>query len=119
VVSPIDALRTAWSANVDVGTCGRDLLLDAPAKPPAAVLDALSYHKASILSALWATNDGWTPAERRALFDERAGIAEFDGGLTRFEAEQLAAMQVLQEMVHQKQLANGLSADDPLALSVK
>lgn len=32
----------------------------------------------------------WTPDDWRMLFDERAGIAEFDGGLPRAEAEKLA-----------------------------
>lgn len=33
-----------------------------------------------------ATN-GWSAGDWQVLFDERAGIAEFDGGLTRADAE--------------------------------
>ena len=32
-------------------------------------------------------DDGWSAEDWRAFFDERAGIAEFDGGLSRAEAE--------------------------------
>ena len=31
--------------------------------------------------------DGWSGEDWRAFFDERAGIAEFDGGLPRDQAE--------------------------------
>ena len=31
--------------------------------------------------------DGWSAEDWQAFFDERAGIAEFDGGLPRAEAE--------------------------------
>jgi hypothetical protein len=35
-------------------------------------------------------DDGWSDEDWRALYDERAGISEFDGGLPRSEAEPLA-----------------------------
>ena len=39
------------------------------------------------------TRDGWAPEDWQAYFDERAGIAQFDGGLSRPEAE--ASVRVL------------------------
>ena len=32
-------------------------------------------------------DQGWSGEDWRAFFDERAGIAEFDGGLARYQAE--------------------------------
>jgi hypothetical protein len=43
----------------------------------------------------------WWSAElgvRQAYFDERAGIREFDGGLSRAEAEQLAAKETIEAL---------------------
>ena len=57
------------------------------APPPAAVLDLLSRHKAGIVALLRTGSDGWSAEDWRAFFDERAGIAEFDGGLPRAQAE--------------------------------
>ena len=57
----------------------RDLVLSAALAPPAAVLDALSRHKAEF-AALVQPGDGWSGEAWQVYFDERAGIAEFDGG---------------------------------------
>ena len=84
-----DALHAAWSANVHVGLEGTDLVLRAPAPPPAAVLDALKRHKPGIVALLRLGRDNWSAAEWEAFFYERAGIAEHDGGLSRQEAEAL------------------------------
>jgi hypothetical protein len=42
------------------------------------------------MALLRAPNDGWSAEEWQAFYDERAAIAEFDGGLQRWEAEALA-----------------------------
>ena len=55
--------------------------------PPAAVLDALSRHKIQIVALLRRGRDNWSDMDWLAFFDERAGIAEFDGGLPRSSAE--------------------------------
>src|SRR5262245_27981205 len=54
----------------------------------------LRRHKRSIVSlmqgrllALRQPVQAWDPVDWRAFFDERAGIAEYDGGLPRAEAE--------------------------------
>ena len=89
-MSAADALKAARAAGVAVAVDGEDLLLAASARPPAAVLDLLSRHKAGIVLLLRPANDGWVAEDWRVLFDERAGIAEFDGGLPRLEAEACA-----------------------------
>jgi hypothetical protein len=56
-------------------------------KNPQALSGKLSRNKAGVIALLRASNDGWSDEDWRAFFDERAGIAEFDGGLSRAEAE--------------------------------
>ncbi len=50
-------------------------------------LPAIRQNKAAIIGLLRPGDDGWSAEDWRAFFDERAGIAEFDGGLSRAEAE--------------------------------
>jgi hypothetical protein len=85
-----DALKTARAAGVEVLLDGDDLALNAASAPPAAVLDALSLHKAEVVALLRPGRDGRSAEE--VLFDERAGIIEFDGGLPRAWAEALARL---------------------------
>ena len=86
-MSAADALRAARAAGVSVGIDGDDLVLQASAAPPPAVLDALLRHKPTIVALLRPANDEWSAEDWQAFFDERAGIAEFDGGLPRNAAE--------------------------------
>jgi len=81
------ALQTAREAGIEIALDGTDLLLTAASKPPADVLDALLHHKAEIVVLLRADKNSWSSEDWRAYFDERVGIAEFDGGLPRIEAE--------------------------------
>ena len=69
---------------------GEHLILEAPSAPPADVLEAVSRHKAEILNLLRYDVAGWSPEDWQVLFDERAGIAEYDGGLSRLDAEMYA-----------------------------
>ena len=84
------ALRAARDARIGLHVDGADLVLEATAPPPAAVLDLLTRHKADLIMLLEVGDDGWSADDWRALYDERAGIVEFDGGLPRPEAEALA-----------------------------
>jgi hypothetical protein len=86
-MSAIEALNAARAAGVHLGIDGEDLVLKAALAPPTAVLDALSRHKAEILVLLRPGGDGWSCEDWQVYFDERAGIAEFDGGLPREAAE--------------------------------
>lgn len=76
-----EALQTARAAAVRVSIDGDDLLLEAPAPPASSVLELRSRHKAGIVALLRSAED-W-----QVFFDERAGISEFDGGLSRGQAE--------------------------------
>jgi hypothetical protein len=89
-VSAVEALNAARAAGVSVGIDGGDLVLGAPTPPPRTVLDLLSRHKVEVLELLRSTDGWWTADDWQALFDERAGVAEHDGGMSRNEAESLA-----------------------------
>ncbi len=77
----------ARAAGIRLGVEGDDLVLEAAAPPPPAVLDLLSRHKAAIVVWLRPGPDGWSGDDWHSYFDERAGIAEFDCGLSRSQAE--------------------------------
>jgi hypothetical protein len=80
-MSAAAALRAAHDAGIGLHVDGVDLVLEASAPPPAAILDLLSRHKADLIALLRSGDDGWSVEDWRAFYDERAGIAEFDGGL--------------------------------------
>ena len=82
-----EALRTARAAGVEIALDGDDLVLEASSPPPEPVLEALSRNKAGIVALLRPGGDGWSAEDWQVYFDERAGIAEFDGGLPRPAAE--------------------------------
>jgi hypothetical protein len=86
-VSAIEALKAASAAGIHCGIDGDDLVLEASAPPPPAVLDLLSRHKAGIVTLLRPADEVWSAGDWLALYDGRAGIAEFDGGLPRGQAE--------------------------------
>jgi hypothetical protein len=86
-MSAAEALRLAQENGMRVGIAGADLILDAEREPAPRVLEAIRRHKAGIVALLTETEGDWTAEDWRAFFDERAGIAEFDGGQIRAEAE--------------------------------
>jgi hypothetical protein len=87
-MSAFEALWAAHGAGIQLGVDGDELVLEAHSTPPTvAVLDAVSRHKAEIVALLRPRRDGWSDSDWRAFFEERAGIAEFDGGTPRREAE--------------------------------
>ena len=86
-MTAMEALQAARAVGVDVVLHGNDLALEASSPPPDAVLEALSRNKAEIVALLRAGDDGWNAEDWQVYFDERAGIAEFDGGLSRSQAE--------------------------------
>ena len=89
-MSATEAIRAARTAGVRLTADGEDLLLDAASPPSVAVIEKLSRHKAEVLKLLRPAGNGWAAADWHAFFDERAGIAEYDGGLSRSEAEDQA-----------------------------
>ena len=89
-MSALLTLRTARAAGLTFHVEGEHLILEAPSAPPADVLEAVSRHKAEILNLLRYDVARWSPEDWQVLFDERAGIAEYDGGLSRLDAEMYA-----------------------------
>ncbi|MEZ5792379.1 MAG: hypothetical protein R3D34_16875 [Nitratireductor sp.] len=89
-MSAAETLRAAHDAGICLCVDGVDLVLEATTRPPASVLDLLIRHKAEVIKLLQTGEDCWSDEDWRALYEERAGIAEFDGGLPRPEAEALA-----------------------------
>ena len=86
-MSAIEALRLARENGVRLDIAGTDLILDADREPTPRVLAAIRRHKEGIVALLAPDRDAWTAEDWQAFFDERAGIAEFDGGQTREQAE--------------------------------
>lgn len=86
-MSAVQALKVARDAGVRIGVDGDALTLDADTAPNAAVLELLSRHKAQVIALLRTGGDAWSGEDWRAFFEERAGVAEFDGGLPRDQAE--------------------------------
>ena len=99
-MSAAEALTLARAAGIRVGIDCGDLVLDASAQPSAEVLDLLARHKAGILTLLRPGSDGWSGEDWREFFEERAGIAEFDGGLPRDQAEARAFSCCVGEWLH-------------------
>lgn len=89
-MSAAEALRAARMAGIDIRVEDDGLALEAQAPPSAQVLELLAHHKPAIVSMLRPGRDGWSAEDWQTYFDERAGIAEFDGGLTRSKAEATA-----------------------------
>jgi hypothetical protein len=86
-MSAAAALKAARDAGIELGVDGDDLLLEAVSEPPAATIEALSRHKAEIVELLRPNMDGWSAEDWQLFFEERAAVAEFDGGLPRDKAE--------------------------------
>ena len=109
-MSAAAALKVAHAAGIEVGVDGDDLVLEASAPPPAAVLDLLSRHKAGIVALLREGEDGWSGEDWLAFFDERAGIAEVSGGVVRKEAEARAFASCVVEWLnrHPRHLRRGV-----------
>ena len=82
-----EALMAARAVGVVIRVDGGDLVLEASGPPPGAILDMLSKHKAAVIELLRSADDAWSAEDWRAHFDERAGVAEFEGGLSRDKAE--------------------------------
>ena len=89
-MSAAETIRMAEASGIRLGVEGADLILDADLEPPIDVVTAIKRHKVEIIELLAPPKDRWTAEDWRTLFDERAGIAEFDGGQTRAKAEAIA-----------------------------
>jgi hypothetical protein len=86
-MSAASALRAAHAAGIQLRLDGDELVLAAAAPPAPAMIDILSRHKAGLMALLRPAEDGWAATDWLVLFEERAGVLEFGGGLPRAEAE--------------------------------
>jgi hypothetical protein len=86
-MNPVGVLRAAQAAGINVTVDGNDLVLTASARPPAQVLDLIARNKKGIVDLLHTAHEGLSRKEWQELFDERAAIGEFEGGLPREQAE--------------------------------
>ncbi len=64
------------------------------------ILNLLARHKSEIVALLRQGRDGWSPEDLQVFFEERAAIAEFDGGLARPKAEVRAFDCCIVEWLH-------------------
>jgi len=94
----LDLLERVRAEGCEITARGDRIHLRADKPLPDILLDALKAHKPEVLGVL-ATGashkpapelDGWTTADWKEFFAERAGIFQFDGGMGRREAEQAA-----------------------------
>ena len=88
-MNAMETLKAAQTAGVFVGVDAGDLVLEAAAEPPRALLHLLKRHKVEIVAFLDSGPDNWSAEQWREFFDERAAIAEFDGGLVSAAAVDL------------------------------
>ena len=89
-MSAPEVLKAARDAGIGLHVDGDELVLEASAPPPAAVLDLLKCHKAGVIKQLREGDECWSAEDWLAFFDERAGIAKFKAGLPRPAAEACA-----------------------------
>ena len=86
-MSAVEALKAARAAGVELALDGDDLVLRRLGTAARACSIALSAQGRDRGCWLRPAEDGWSAEDWQVFFDERAGIAEFDGGLPRAEAE--------------------------------
>jgi hypothetical protein len=89
-MSAAAVLKTALDAGVLINVDGEDLVLEAAIPPPAALVNLLTANKRGIMAMLLKRSQGWSGEDWGLFFEERAGVAEFDGHLPRPQAEERA-----------------------------
>src|SRR5262249_21507560 len=78
------------AAGISFSIEGDHLLLAAPTPPPSHIIEDIARHKSEILALLRLGSGSWSSEDWQAFFDERAAIAEIDGGLSQDDAESVA-----------------------------
>jgi hypothetical protein len=84
------ALRVAREAGLELQAVGADVAIRAPDGVSPAVLEVIRSHRAEIVALLTPGPGGMTREDWIVLFEERAAILEYKGGLPRHEAERMA-----------------------------
>jgi hypothetical protein len=85
-------LRMARAAGIRLSVDAGDLVLEAAAPPPVAILELLSRYKPDVIALLLSGRDGWSAEDWQVCFDERAAILEYDAGVPREWAEGFARL---------------------------
>jgi hypothetical protein len=88
-MTAVTTIASAVAAGITIKVDGTRLVLSAPERPGDHLLEDLRREKPAITAYLREVA-AWTAEDWQALFDERAGIMEYDGGLPREEAEKHA-----------------------------
>jgi hypothetical protein len=106
-MSAAEALMLAAVAGIRIRIDGDGLALEAATPPAADVLELLARYKTDIVTLLREGNGVWAGEDWREFFEERAGIAEFDGGLSRDRAAAQALSCCLHEFANRLCLLDG------------
>ena len=72
-MSAAQALSAARAVGIHLEVDGDDLLLEAPAPPPSAILEVLSQHKAEIVAVLRPGPDGWSADDWQVVLRRTGG----------------------------------------------
>jgi len=92
-----EILHTAQAAGVVMMASGNDLMLEAPAPPPAPLLNAIRQHKVEVIALLRQRLPFYQNAiDVHEEFEQRAAIIEHDAGIPREWAEAFARMDCCQ-----------------------
>jgi hypothetical protein len=116
-MNAVEALQVAQAAGIQVTVDKDDLVLSAPAEPPAEVLSLLASQKATIMTLLRPGPDGWSGKDWHKFFDERASAAELDGGLPPHQAEARAFSCCVGEWLHRHPVSSEPGCCDYCRLS--
>ena len=103
-MSAAAALRQARAAGVAIVPDGENLMLTAPAPPPASVITALGRHKSEVLALLRPGTCGWSADDWHAFFEKGAGVAALEARLPREEAEARAFACCVAEWLNRKRV---------------
>jgi hypothetical protein len=101
-MSAAAALNQARAAGVAVVLDDENLMLTAPAPPPASVITALGRHKSEVLALLRPGTCGWSADDWHAFFEKGAGVAALEARLPREEAEARAFACCVAEWLNRK-----------------
>ncbi len=83
-------LEEAYRHGFDLWADNDNLVVEADPPIPDGLLEMLRAHKGQLLAVLPDRSNGWQPEDWHELFNERAGFAEYEAGLSRTEAERQA-----------------------------
>jgi hypothetical protein len=100
-MSAAAALSAVRQAGAVVRLDGADLVVRGPSEMPESIVRDLARHRAEVIELLGKRRPPFNAEEWLALFHERAAILEFDGGLTRSDAEARALEHCLAEWLNQ------------------